>query len=254
VRIDQTGPFWAVSPKLGASVTLPAGFSAQTNVGSGFRPPSFYELYLPTGTLAVNPNLQPERSFYVDGSVAHATGWSRASVGGFWVRYQDLIVYEYTPPFFARPENVGLADAWGMEAEAKLRPWPWLEAAGSYTLQWTVNLRDVAPYFGQELPYRPRQLGWARVAGGPEWLGVHVEVQGRSEVAVNRTGELTLPGHVFVGAGAEVVILARSPRLVASVQLSNIFDVQGQDLDGYPLPGRAVFITLALALGKEVQR
>ena len=249
VRLDQTGPFWAVSPKLGAWVALPAGFSLLANLGSGFRPPSFYELYIPTGTLAVNPNLQPERSYYVDGSVAQATRWSRVSVAGFWVRYQDLIVYEYTPPFFARPENIGLADAWGLEAEARLRPWPWLEAAGSYTLQWTVNLRDVAPYFGKELPYRPRQLGWARIAGGPEWLGVHVEVQGRSQVFVNRTGELVLPGHVFVGAGLEGVLLGRSPRLVAGFQISNIFDVQGQDLDGYPLPGRALFATLALELG-----
>ena len=250
VRLDQTGPFWAVSPKVGASVQLPAGFSTLTNVGFGFRPPSFYELYLPTGTLGVNPDLQPERSFYVDGALAHATRWSRASLGGFWVRYQDLIVYEYTPPFFARPENVGLADAWGLEAEARLAPWPWLEAAGSYTLQWTVNLRDVAPYFGQELPYRPRQLGWARLAGGPDWLRLHLEVQGRSVVTVNRSGDLTLPGHVFVGAGVEVVVLPRSPRLSAAVQVTNLFDVQGQDLDGYPLPGRAVYATLSLALGE----
>ena len=254
VRVDQTGPFAAVSPKLGASLSLPAGFSLRANVGYGFRPPSFSELYLPTGTLGVNPNLQPERSFSVDGAVLYASRWGSFSVGGFWTRYQDLILYEYYPPFFARPENVSAADAWGLEAEARVRPWPWLEASGAYTLQWTKDVRDVAPYFGMELSYRPRQLGSGRLAVGPEWLLAHLEVEGRSMVTVNRAGSLSLPGHVFVGAGLDVVVWNRGPRVTASVRVNNLFDVQGQDLDGYPLPGRAAFVTLALALGEAGKR
>jgi vitamin B12 transporter len=249
VRVDQTGPYAAVSPQLGASLALPAGFSLRANVGYGFRPPSFSELYLPTGTLGINPNLQPERSFSVDGAVLYLSSWGSFSVGGFWTRYQDLILYEYFPPFFAKPENVSAADAWGMESEVRLRPWPWLEVSGAYTLQWTEDLRDVAPYFGMELPYRPRQLGTGRLAVGPDWLRARVDVEGRSMVTVNRTGSLSLPGHVFVGAGLDAVVYGRGPGLTLSVQVNNLFNVQGQDLDGYPLPGRAVFVTLALQLG-----
>lgn len=249
IRVDQTGPFAALSPKLGASLSLPSGFSLRANAGYGFRPPSFSELYLPTGTLGTNPNLQPERSFSVDGAVLYASRWASWSVGGFWTRYQNLIVYEYYPPFFARPQNVSAADAWGLEAEARLRPWPWLEASGAYTLQWTEDLRDVAPYFGNALPYRPRQLGSARLAAGPEWLLAHLQVEGRSLVTVNRAATLSLPGHVFVGAGLDVLVLNGATRLTASLQVNNLFNVQGQDLDGYPLPGRAFFVTLALALG-----
>jgi vitamin B12 transporter len=250
VRVDQTGPFSAVSPKLGVSLGLPLGFSVRGNAGYGFRPPSFQELYLPAGPVGINPNLQPERSFSADGALLYAGRWASASVGGFWTRYQDLIIYEYYPPFFAKPQNVSVADAWGMESEVRVRPWPWLEASGNYTLQWTEDLRDVAPYFGMELPYRPRQLGSARLQAGPDWLRVHVGVEGRSFVTVNRSGALSLPGHVFVNTGLDVVVWNRAPRVTASVQLNNLFDVQGQDLDGYPLPGRAVFATLALALGE----
>jgi vitamin B12 transporter len=254
VRVDQTGPFAAVSPKLGASFALPLGFSVRANVGYGFRPPSFSELYLPTGTLGVNPNLQPERSFSVDGAVLYTQPWGFFSVDGFWTRYQDLITYEYTPPFFAKPFNVSAADAWGLESEAHLRPWPWLEASGAYTLQWTKDVRDVAPYFGRELPYRPRQLGSGRLAVGPAWLLTHLDVEGRSTVTVNRAGSLSLPGHVFVGAGLDVLLWSRGPRLTASLQVKNLFDVQGQDLDGYPLPGRSFFVTLALSLGETRKR
>jgi vitamin B12 transporter len=251
VRVDQTGPFAAVSPKLGVSLGLPLGFSVRANAGYGFRPPSFSELYLPSGTLGVNANLQPERSFSADGALLYAGRWAALSAGGFWTRYQNLIIYEYFPPFFAKPQNVSAADAWGMESEVRVRPWPWLEASGNYTLQWTEDVRDVAPYFGRELPYRPRQIGSARVQAGPDWLHARVEVEGRSMVTVNRSGSLSLPGHVFVNTGLDVVVLNRTPRLTASVQLNNILNVQGQDLDGYPLPGRAVFATLALALGES---
>ncbi len=250
IRVDQTGPFAAVSPKLGASLGLPLGFSLRANTGYGFRPPSFSELYLPSGTLGVNANLQPERSLSADGALLYANARGSASAGGFWTRYQDLIIYEYFPPFFARPQNVSVADAWGLEAEAHVRPWPWLEGSGSYTLQWTKDLRDVAPYFGMELPYRPRQLGSARLQAGPDWLRARLEVEGRSMVSVNRSGSLSLPGHVFLNAGLDVVVWNRAPRVTASVQVNNLLDVQGQDLDGYPLPGRAVFATLALALGE----
>jgi len=250
LALQQVGPYVAASPKLGASVALPLGFSARANAGYGFRPPSFYELYLPTGTLGVNPNLQPERSFSVDGALLYANRWATGSVGGFWTRYQDLILYEYYPPFFAVPQNISVADAWGLEAEARVRPWPWLDAQAAYTWQQTQDVRDVAPYFGKPLPYRPQQLGSARLAAGPEWLKARVEVQGRSSVTVNRAGVLMLPGHVFVGAGVDVVVWQGAPgRLTATAQLSNVFNVQGQDLDGYPLPGRAVFATLALTLG-----
>lgn len=254
VRVDQTGPFAAVSPRLGAQVALASGFSLRGNAGYGFRPPSFVELYLPAGTLASNPNLQPERSFSVDGALLYASRWGSSSVGGFFSRYQDLIIYEYFPPFFARPQNVSAADAWGLEAEMRVRPWPWLEASGAYTLQWTEDLRDIPAYYGQELPYRPRQLGTGRLAGGPDWLRAHVDVQGRSMVTVNRSGSLTLPGHVFFGAGLDVVVWSRAPRFTASVQVNNLSNVQGQDLDGYPLPGRAIFLTLALGLGEAAAK
>jgi vitamin B12 transporter len=250
IRLDQTGPFAAVSPKLGVALGLPLGFSVRGNAGYGFRPPSFSELYLPAGTLGVNANLQPERSFSADGALLYGSRWASVSAGGFWTRYQNLIIYEFFPPFFAKPQNVSVADAWGMEAEARLRPWPWLEASGAYTLQWTEDLRDVAPYYGMRLPYRPRQLGSVRLQTGPDWLRARVEVEGRSMVTVNRSGSLSLPGHVFVNAGLDVVLWSRAPRFTASVQLNNLLDVQGQDLDGYPLPGRAVFATLALALGE----
>ena len=138
-----------------------------------------------------------------------------------------------------------------MELEARLQPWPWLDARAAYTLQKTENLRDVQAYYGQPLPYRPAQLGWARLALGPDWLSVRLDVEGRSSVTVNRAAVYHLPGHVFVGAGVDLLVAsAGQTRITASLQFTNLFNVQGQDLDGYPLPSRAVFATVAFALGE----
>jgi vitamin B12 transporter len=249
LRIDQAGPFVGLSPKLGLAWTLPAGWSLQANLGESFRPPSFLELYIPSGTQAVNPDLQPERSAYVDLGLSLAGRLGAARVAGFAAQYQDLIVYEYYPPNFAKPKNFTAARAWGLEAEARFEPAGWLEASGGYTLLFTENIHDVAPYYGQQLPYRPRHRGTLRIAGGPERVRLHLALRAQSDQTLNRSATLVLPGRALVDTGIDV-LMWRRPQVVLSGWITNLLDVQTRDLDGYPLPGRALFATLTVRFGE----
>ena len=38
-----------------------------------------------------------------------------------------------------------------------------------------------------------------------------------------------------------------APELVASLEVKNVLDVSAQDFDGYPLPGRAAYVTLSFS-------
>ncbi len=96
------------------------------------------------------------------------------------------------------------------------------------------------------LPFRPAHRLHARVSGGPEWLKGRAEVLYQSLQFINRTQTLWLQERVFVNVG----LTARpwkAPTVTVSVEVKNLFDVQTQDLDGYPLPPRSVFVTLGLA-------
>ena len=248
LRVERAGPHTLLSPKVGATLSLPANLELRANAGQAHRAPSFQELYVRQGLLLPNPALRPERALYADVAVVHRTGRSLASVGGFYSLYEDLIAYELYPPFAAKPFNFAAASVAGLEAEGEWRPSSWLAGTLGYTLLVSRNLRDDVRYYLKELPYRPRHKVSARVSGGPRWLTGRVEVASQSAQFINRTEEASLPGRTFVHAGASSTF-GRSPELTLSVELKNVFDVHAADLNGYPLPGRSAYVTLTAAFG-----
>lgn len=249
VRVDQTGRFTGFSPKLGATAYLPWSLEVRANVGQAHRAPSFLELYVVQGRLLPNPDLRPERALQADLSVSRKQGALSATVGGFYSLYEDLIAYEYYPPFLAKAYNFAAAQVAGLEAEAELKPHPLASARASYTLCFSQDLRDDPRYYLKELPYRPRHSLQARLAAGPEWLQGRVELVYRSAQLINRTGTVSLPGRAFVNAGVSTTFRLGFD-FTASFELKNALDVQAQDVDGYPLPGRAAYLTLAAALDR----
>lgn len=246
VRVDRSGPFTGFSPKLGALWLLPRGFEVKANLGQAHRPPSFFELYVQQGHLAPNPELRPERGLYADAAAAFQHARGSVQLGGFYALYEDLISYEYYPPLLARPVNFAAARVVGLEVEARVVPVPWVSASATYSLLYTQNLKDDPRYYLNPLPYRPRHKLHARVAIGPKWLYARGEVLYQSEQFVNRTATLSLGSRAFVNAGATCELL-QAPKLTLSFELKNVLDVQGADLDGYPLPPRAAYLTLGLS-------
>jgi len=248
LRLDRAGPYTLLSPKVGATLALPAGLELRANAGQAHRAPSFLELYIRQGLLLPNPTLRPERALYADMAVVRRTERSLASVGGFYSLYEDLIAYELYPPFAAKPFNFAAARVAGVEAEGEWRPMPWVAGTLGYTLLVSRNLRDDPRYYLKELPYRPRHKLSARVSGGPRWLTGRVEVAAQSAQFTNRTEEAVLPGRTLVHAGVSSTF-GRRPELTLSVELKNVFDAHAEDLDGYPLPGRSAYVTLTAAFG-----
>ena len=245
-RLDVVGPALLFSPRLGTSVQLPYGFEVRANAGQASRAPSFAERYLVQGMLLPNPTLRPERGLTADLGLAWVHSRASVSVAAFGALYEDLISYEYYPPTLARPYNFAAAGVKGLEVEAKLQPVRGLEAQGAYTFLSTQNLKDDPRYYLQPLPYRPAHRLHARlVAGGPH-LSAHGQVAWQSEQYQNRTATLALPARTFVDVGVSATPLS-APALTFSLELKNLLDAQSQDVDGYPLPPRAAYLTLAVS-------
>ncbi len=245
-RVDVAGRFVVFSPKLGVVVELPKGFSLRANAGQASRPPAFAELYVVQGTLLPNADLRPERALTGDVGAAFTTQKAKLAVTGFLSLYEDLISYEYYPPNLARPYNFAAARVAGLEVEGTLTPWKWLEASASYTYLDTQNLKDDPRYYLKSLPFRPHHRVHARVSGGFDWLKARAEVLFQSAQFTNRTETLSLPERAFVNVGLTAMPW-KDPQVTISAELKNVLDVQTQDLDGYPLPPRAFFVTVGFA-------
>ncbi|MEW5743630.1 MAG: TonB-dependent receptor [Myxococcota bacterium] len=249
-RVDVAGNFTVFSPKAGAFVLLPKGFEVKANVGQASRPPGFQERYVMQGTLMPNPTLRPERALSADVTAGWRHEKAAVAVTGFGALYEDLITYEYYPPALAKPFNVMAARVAGVEVEGRFAPAPWLDASASYTFLATQNLRDDPRYYLKALPNRPAHRLHARVSGGVALLRGHAEVLFQSQQYLNRTETLALSPRAFVNLGVASTPWKR-PAVTVAFEVKNLFDTQSQDLDGYPLPPRAAFFTLALAWDGE---
>ncbi len=245
MRVDQSGPFTGLSPKLGATYALTSALSVRANAGQSHRAPSFLELYVHQGFLWPNPSLRPERALYADAALLFETARSKGSIGGFYSLYEDLISYELSPLLGARPFNFMAARVFGLEAEAEWAGAEWLSALASYTLLFSQNLKDEPRYYLKELPFRPRHKLYARVSVGPAIARGRFEVLYQSEQLQNRTGTVSLPARTFVNAGLSSELVFR-PKVQASIELKNLLDVRTQDVDGYPLPPRAAYLTVTM--------
>jgi iron complex outermembrane receptor protein len=245
-RVDVAGPFVVVSPKATATLLLPRGFELRASGGQASRPPGFQELFVRQGTLLPNADLKPERGLLADVSAAFRHERATAQVTGFYGLYENLIAYEYYPPVLAKPYNFAAAQVAGVEVEGALSPATWLDAQASYTYLATQNLKDDPRYYLKALPYRPRHRVTGRLVGGVDWLKARAEVLVQSEQFTNRTEAVALPARAFVNVGLATTPW-KSPRVTLALDVKNLLDVQSQDLDGYPLPPRAVFLSVALA-------
>ncbi|WP_342376522.1 TonB-dependent receptor [Myxococcus stipitatus] len=254
LRLERVGPYWLFSPKLGAMVSLGRGLGLRANAGQSHRAPSFLELYIRQGMLLPNPGLKPERALYADAALVWSSAeegarWS-VTAGGFGALYENLIAYELYPPLAARPYNFDAARVWGVELEAEARPFSWLMASGGYTWLRTQNRLGDPRFYNQPLPYRPRHKWVGRVRAGPDWLNVRTEVLYQASQFVNRTGTRSLPSRTFWSAGASSTFL-HGPDVTLSVEVKNLLDARAYDFTGFPLPGRAVYATLAVALDRD---
>jgi iron complex outermembrane receptor protein len=250
VRVDQVGPFFGFSPKLGGRLQLPQGFEVRANAGEAFRAPSFLELYVLEGPLRPNPLLEPERTRSGDLQVRHHTDRTDIAVGGFYNRSENLIVYVSSPPANALPINFSAASETGLEVEAQVRPWRLVQASAKYMLLYSEDLRDIPQDYGKELPNHPRHTGWARLSCGTPTLHGQVELVFQSDQFTNPSNlRVPIPGYAFLNLGVGALV-PRVRGLSLALEVKNFLDSQTEDLELYPLPRRAFYATLRFTFDK----
>jgi Outer membrane receptor for ferrienterochelin and colicins len=143
-QLDNT--YTTLSGAVGASYAFGDGLAIATNLSSGFRAPSVFELYasgVHGGVAAFQvgtPTLQPERSYSADLSFRVRRDRVTAEVTGYVNAIQNYIYLENTGdtnagsglPVFAAGQTDALIP--GIEATVETSPLPWLQVGGSTAL------------------------------------------------------------------------------------------------------------------------
>jgi vitamin B12 transporter len=207
-------------------------------LGTGFRPPSTFEL---SDGFSGNPDLEPEQSVSADVGLEQVflQGRARASATLFWIEVDDLIEYDFATQRYVQSD--GTARSRG------------LELAGSWAATEAVTLTAGYAYVDAENPDgSPRD----RVPTHDLTLGVAAAVtarltlEGTVQVADGQSDATEVPEGSRDLIGSYALVNVRAAYAVTEtaevyLRAANLFDEQYQTARGYGTSDRAVFAGLS---------
>ncbi|MEM8606994.1 MAG: TonB-dependent receptor [Myxococcota bacterium] len=228
--------------RVGGAVAPLEWLSLRGSVSSGFRLPNTLQLFGNRSTILANPELRPEKSLAYDAGITlrgHRELLSGyLAVGYFLSNVDNQIRFRRTSQFTLIAENIEGARNQGVEAEVRGGISPHFLITGELT--WTQARDDST---GNQLPGQPELVAFVSPEGHTLDLSERV-----SDLLV--FVEVNHIGRSFADPANLVVIGARTTFAVGigalffdgalglGFRADDLFDVRGQDLLGFPLPGR----------------
>ena len=212
------------------------GTRIRGGAGSGFRAPTFNDLFFPGFS---SPNLVPEKSFSYDFGVDQSVWANRVRLGltYFQTKFTNLITCcELIPTFpFVQQTNIGRARSAGIEFTSEVDLLDNLTASVNYTYTDTENLLTDRP-----LPREPRHRWNGRLAFEPVkrwllWAEVHAVTR-----QFDTNGDVYNSGHTRVDLGTTVRILERRGHVKyvdLTGRIQNVLDEGYAEVRGFPALG-----------------
>jgi iron complex outermembrane receptor protein len=264
------------SPRLAVRARVVDGVALKASAGRYFRTPTLVELFGDRGFVVGNPVLAPETG--VSGDVGWVVAPARATgpldrlywQGAFFSsRAKDAIVLQPTAGLAATAKNLGAATIYGFESALVARLFAHVTFTANYTFMGSRQDSPLPSFDGKRLPLRPRHHAYARVdAATPiarRLVVAWADIAFTSGNMLDAANTSEVPARRFVGAGLK---LALTPSWLVAVEAKNLLDERVEtialsppprpdltevpravaDFLGYPLPGRAFYLTLDIAL------
>lgn len=213
----------------GASSRPEAGGRLHASYGTGFKAPTFNELFFPG---AGNPDLDAETSagFDVGWEQSWGEGASSFEVVYFETRYENLIDFDLSTFTFA---NLLDARTSGVEASLRLRPADFLELTAGYTYTDSENRATGSP-----LPRRPRHRGSLQAGFDPggRWSALALLALNRDRVD---SDGLPMDDYERLDLTVDYEALRF---LDLYLRAENLLDAEYEVINGYTTPGRVAVL------------
>lgn len=219
--------------KLGVARDNVAGGQAWLRLANGYKLPSFFALGNP---LFGNPDLDPERVRSMEAGWDRDFGAWRLRLAGFASRYDDLVDFDFET--FTNV-NRGRIDVTGVELRGEWRPDP------AWRLAADLTLSDIDAD-GEPLRRRPETTGGLSLAWTPDspWrLAATARYVGERLVTSIPTGDVEDGDYWRLDA---TLRYRHAAGWDAWLALDNALDADWQDAPGFPAPGRAARLGLAV--------
>jgi vitamin B12 transporter len=195
LRRDDSSQYGGhTSGSLAYGYTIMTGLRASASYGTGFKAPTFNDLYFP---LFSNPALQPETARNFEAALRYSNSEVNAGVVAYKNRVSDLIVFGCDADFNCAPQNVAKATLEGVT----------LELQGIFGDTSVKGSADFArPYddaTGNLLPRRARRYGSLGVTQAIGALQLGVQVVASSARYDDSGNTRRMAGYALVNLNAE---------------------------------------------------
>jgi vitamin B12 transporter len=222
------------------------GTRIRGGAGSGFRAPTFNDLFFPG---FASPDLVPEKSFSYDFGLDQNFWANRVRLGltYFQTKFTNLIVCCELIPVepFVRQTNVGRARSAGIEFTSEVDLLDNLTASVNYTYTDTENLLTDRP-----LPREPRhrwngRLAWEPLKRWLLWTEVHAVTR-----QFDTNGDVYNSGHTRVDLGTTFRILERWGHVKyadLTGRVQNVLDESYAEVRGFPALGITGIVGIRVA-------
>jgi iron complex outermembrane receptor protein len=258
-----------LTPHLGLRVDLGHGATLLANGGRSARVPNLTEVFGRNGFTIGNPKLRPETATSWDAGFRLVSPWTTSVLTAATVEYayfasdvDDIIVLVPSSVNIFRPMNIAAAMIRGHEVNVRLAFLDRLLFTGNYTHQDAVDTSGDRFYDGTRLPNRPADEAYARLelSWSPErplpwwpfgwhpWPGrVFYDFDLIAENFLKRANLDPAASRQYHGFGVDLTLPWHGLHL--AWEMKNATDDQTVDAVGFPLPGRAMFVTLSYGFG-----
>ncbi len=246
VRFDNNSSYgnqWTY--RTGATWFINDHLFLKGNTGTGYRIPSFYELYFSQGFIVSNPNLKPEESVSYDIGPGFKTRLVGGSINYFVQHYRNGIVYIMQSGFYYKPYNISRSKAQGFEAHLWTEPIEGLRISGNYTYNKAIDTTGEFNRDGNQLPGIPRnvynvQLDYATKLKSVA-LSTYASFNYTEGNFVTRANTKKLDDREILNLGFTIKPIEE---LSITWDVKNALDQEATDLRGFPLEGRSYYLTL----------
>ena len=232
-RVDDNSQYGNESTyNLGAAIRPLPGVRIGANYATGFRAPTFNDLYYPGYS---NPDLKPETSKNTEVFVEYNKGNQISRLTGYRTDVEDLIGGN-TNTGEAKIKGLSLTSDWNVDSFLFGLGYDYLDAKDK-----TPNSAN----YGKDLVYRPNNSGLIYVGYQQPTFDVRLEAKHTDDRFSDVTNQTKLDSYTLVNLSGGVYIM---PNLRANLRVDNITDeeytISSQFGNEYATEGTSYFTSL----------
>jgi iron complex outermembrane receptor protein len=239
-RNETTHSDSKLSPQIGLKLDINRALSIRANAGQYYREPSFYELFGSRGLIKGNANLNPEFGSNADiGFTYNSSNSWELQTTLFIGDRTDLITTVYDSIGVGQSINAEKARVFGVEIDHQWQINERLSTDVTLTWQDAKNIDNSVSLNNKILPGEATWSGFARVAYKQARYRFWAEFSFKTDRFYDQANILPAKDSNLQNVGIDW----QWRNTNTSLAINNISDNVVLDLNGFPRPGRAFFLT-----------